>query len=270
MYRGDRQTPTKLRILPPHPRWRWLAYTGRWMAGGCWSCMHHPIQGLLYGTVFVIPALCWSTMLVNLTPASFGLTITITTLTLMLAPGLTANLTDLMTDRYNSRPCSNPYHAEERHSALFGIGALLVLLLVLALNLAVFVFVLLYQGDVPALHQLMPSLLSWHNAPLLILLTALTMLAVLGMQAIGAVPTFLLREMDRNLEHRWHSAIRAVALNWRPLLCWALVCQLLIFIGGGLFPAALLLLAPLIAHGSWWAFREVMLEEREAARAIEV
>jgi hypothetical protein len=103
--------------------------------------------------------------------ADLGLAVALTGVTLLLAPRLTAGLMDLSLPRPNPGSASAASRAQERGAALLGVGGLLVLLLVLALHAALLGFALLFSGEVPALDRLLPALLCWENAPLMLALT---------------------------------------------------------------------------------------------------
>lgn len=243
--------------LPPHPHWRWGAYPLRWLVGGCWSLCRSPLSALCYGGIFFAVAWVWRQLFRGGGIADLGLAITLTGVTLLLAPRLTAGLMDLSLTRPNPRCASAASRAQERGAALLGVGGLLVLLLVFALHAALLGFALLFSGEVPALDRLLPALLRWQNAPLVLALILILVSTALGMQAVAVIPTFALREQDTDLVGAVRASARLTRRNWRPLACWALTSQVLLFVGGGILPAALIVLAPLIAHGSWWAFREL-------------
>jgi uncharacterized membrane protein len=43
---------------------------------------------------------------------------------------------------------------------------------------------------------------------------------------------------------------------------------LLLLLGAGLHPAVMFVLAPLLAHGSWWAYRDLMAEQKIQAGEV--
>jgi hypothetical protein len=234
---------------------RWGGDPLRWLLGGCWGLWRLPLRGLLYGGVFFATAWIWGRTLSALTAPGLGRALGITALTLLLAPRLTAGLLDGMARGPGG---GDDGAARERRGALLGLGALLVLLLALALHLSLLGFALLYRGEVPALDGLPGAVFSWRNAPLALLLILILTLAALGMQAVAVIPTFVVRELDPDLPRAILRGARASRRHWRPLVCWALSSQVLLFVGGGLMPVALVLLAPAIACGSWWAFRDTL------------
>jgi len=215
------------------------------------------MRGLLYGSVFFATGWVWRHTITELTVAGFGLSIALTAVTLLLCPRLTAGLLDGIAHAPASSSFAAQLRAQERRGGLLGIGALLVALEIMALHGSLVGFALLYTGEVPVLERLMVEIFSWSNAPLALMLILLLSLTVLAMQALAVVPTFVLREVDTDLVGALRSSALATRLNWRPLICWALSAQALLFLVGGLVPAALLVLAPLLACGSWWAVRDL-------------
>lgn len=245
-------------VLQPDPRWRWGKYPARWLLGGCWSLWRTPLRGLVYGAVFVAVASAWTHTLLDLQASSFAFAMTLTAVTLLLGPRLTAGLLEPAHLGQGAGAADNEQGLEERRGALVGIGALLVMLLGVGLNAVVVCFALLYRGDVPSMDLLLASVFSWHNAALVIALLLVIACTTLVMQLVALVPTMLLSELDTDLPEAMRSTRKIMRLNWRPLACWAATSQLLVFVLGGLLPLSLLISAPLIAYGSWWACREVL------------
>ena len=245
-------------VLPPHPRWRWGLYPLRWLVGGLWGLGQAPMLGLLYGSIFFATGWTWRLTLADLTPARFGLSIALTAVTLLLCPRLTAGLVDGIPRAPVCTSSDAERRAQVRRGGLLGIGAVLVALEMAALYASLMVFALLYTREVPALERLTTEVFSWSNAPLALMLVLLLVLTALGMQALAVVPTFVLHEVDTDLEGALRWSALATRLNSRPLTFWALSAQTLLFVVGGLVPAALWLLAPLLACGSWWAVRDLM------------
>jgi uncharacterized membrane protein len=249
-------------MLEPHPRWRWRIYSLRWLIGGGWSLLRLPLRGSLFGLVVFAVVSSWVLALRAPSGAGFALATSLTGLTLLLAPRLTMGLLDVAT-----RPARlSAEDAERREGALIGLGSLLVLILSIALNSAMVAFALLYSGDVPRLDRLLPAIFSLQNAPLALSLSGLTFIAGLSLQLFAVLPTFvLLQQTEVDLFAAVRAAMDAVWLNWRPLAWWSLTSQLLLFAGFSLLPVSLVLLAPLIACGSWWACREMAGRRREVS-----
>lgn len=245
-------------ILNPHPRWRWGPYPLRWLLGGIWTLSQMPLRGMLYGGVFFAAAWTWQLTLVGLTAARLGLAVALTAVTLLLCPRLTAGLLEGVSRGPACGSSSAERRAQERRGGLLGLGAVLVVLEMIALQGSLVGFALLYTGEVPAMERLIAKIFSWGNAPLALMLVLLLSLTVLAMQALAVVPTFVLHEVDTDMEGALRSSALATRLNWRPLACWALSAQALLFVVGGLAPAALLVLAPWLACGSWWAVRDLI------------
>ncbi len=245
-------------VLQPDPRWRWGKYPLRWLLGGCWSLWRTPLPGLVYGAVFAAVASAWTHTLLDLKASSFAFATALTAVTLLLGPRLTAGLLEPVHRRLRPGAVSSEECLQERRGALVGIGALLVMLLGIGLNGVVVCFALLYRGDVPAMELLLGSVFAWHNSPLVIALLLVVALTTLVMQLVALLPTMLLSELDTDLPGAMRSAGKITWLNWRPLACWAAAIQLLVFVLGALLPLTLLISAPLIAYGSWWACQEVL------------
>lgn len=252
--------------LEPDPRWRWRKYPVRWLVGGCWSLWHLPLRGSLYGAIFFIVAYSWSQALVALSAPSIALAASLTGLTLLLAPRLTAGLLDGIASPSPRRNATALEMDDQRQGALIGLGAFLVMILSIGFNTALVCFALFYNGDVPPLSRLMSNVFSWQNAPLALLLILMLFLTGLGMQVVAMLPTFVLRELDMDLFSAIRSSVEVAGSNWRPLTWWGLGSQALLFAGAVVWPVSLVVLAPLIACGSWWACREIV--SRNAADGL--
>lgn len=242
------------RALAEHPRWHWAFYPARWLTGGCWSLGQALGTSALYGLVFGANAWVWNWVFARLTSGGLGLALFLTAWTLLLAPALTVSLWRVTASgRGNDLPS---------RAALFELGLLLVLLLSVFLDIALFAFVLLYQGPVPELEKLPAALLSAANTPLLLAWLLVLATAALCMQAVAALPTLVLGQGDTSLVEALRRGGAAILRNWRPLSYWALGAQFLLFVVGALLPASLLVLAPTIANGTWWAYREISTRPR--------
>jgi len=255
-------------VLIPHPRWRWGCYPLRWLLGACCSLRRLPLSGLAYGGVFFLLSWVWRRTLLEFDTAGFGLAILLTIVTLLFAPSLTAGLLDGV-DRNNKRSVVDPAPSDQDgQNPLFDLGMLLVLILAFAMNAALLGFALFYKGDVPALELLLQEVLTWRNLPLLLSWLLIFSFALLGMHTIAVVPLLILRETDTHLTDAIRRGVKIIRLNWRPLGTWALSCQLLLVVGAGVQPAVLLVLAPLLAHGSWWAYRDLMSGQKSPDHVV--
>ena len=243
--------------LAPDPRWGWRKYPVRWLVGGCWSLWQLPLRGTLYGTVFFLVACSWSRALAEFTAPGFALAASLTGVTLLMAPRLTAGLLDGMAAPAPAQGATAQEMEERRQGALIGLGALLVMILSIAFNAAVVCFALFFDGDVPPLERLSSTVFSWENAPLVLLLVIVSIVAGLGMQAAAMLPTYVLRELEVDLFGAVRSSTRLAWANWRPLLWWGLGSQALLLAGAVVWPVSLVLLTPMIACGTWWACREM-------------
>ncbi len=223
-----------LESLRPHPRWRWGTYPMRWLVGGCWGLWQLRLRGLLYGGVFFVTGWIWSRTLSNLSPTGFGLAVSLTSITRLLCPRLTVGLLENIPSRGPGSRLAQRPGPRTKAGTLLGIGALLVLLMALALNASLLGFALLFSGEIPPLERLIPTVFSWRNAPLALLLGLVLFLSVFSMQVVAAIPTFVVREVDTDLIGAIRASLRMLRANWRPLACWAFCSQLILLLAGGL------------------------------------
>jgi hypothetical protein len=96
MIRNAARYRLRWKVLEPHPQRGWRAYPMRWLLGGCLSVWHLPVHSTLYGLVFFIVFSCWMHVGDASSGSSVALAVSLTALMLLLAPGLTAGLTDGM------------------------------------------------------------------------------------------------------------------------------------------------------------------------------
>lgn len=258
MYRVSANSPV-FAVLQPHPRLRWGVYPLRWLLGGCWSLWRLPLRGSLYGAVYFGVVLAWHGAAARFDDVSIALAAALSGLCLLLTPRLTAALIYGVPPSL-SRPFPEP---EARHLALLGLGILLLIILAIACNAAVASFVLLYSGDTRLPDGLLASVLVWRNLPLTTALLALAFTAGLALQLVATLGTFLLLRQPRIDPYGTVCALARIARgNWRPLATWSLASQLLLLTGVVLAPVSLVLLAPLVACGWWWACREMTTTPR--------
>ena len=149
------------------------------------------------------------------------------------------------------------WNANRVHLSALGIVLLLILLAwMLAANL---VFVIFFTEPMPTWENFIPVVfLSGDNAAFLIagflsggLIAAFTF-------SISVITAPLLMDRQIDVVSAMKVSMRAVVLNWRPMLLWAALIAMFVGIGIFTFYIGLLVAMPLVGHANWHAYRDLV------------
>lgn len=147
---------------------------------------------------------------------------------------------------------SNPVHI-----AAAGVVFLLVFLVwMLAANLS---FALFFNKPVPPWENFIPAVFLSGDSPLFLFTGILTggIIAVFTF-AISAITVPLLMDRQIDFVTAMQVSVSAVRKNWRPMALWAALIAM--FVGIGIFTLyiGLIVTMPLVGHGTWHAYRDLI------------
>lgn len=237
----------------PRVRTVGLAAPFEWLALGWRDFRRVPRIGLLFGALFMAMgwALLWSFQ--HLPAAVLGLSAGF----LLVGPFACTGLYEASRQLEAGEPpnlarCLVAWRVRLGAFALFG-GGLLVLELVWA-RASLVVFALNFDG-MPDFHGSLLALLNADNASFIVSYLAVggVFAALIYAFSVVSIPMLLDREVDGISAAL--TSLRACAANPLPLLLWAALIVALTV--AALLPgfAGLLLVAPVLGHGSWHAYR---------------
>ncbi len=250
-----RDDPSVNRVTLDHP-WQWLAK-------GWGDIKTAPGYSLRYGAGIVLI----SGVIVLLT--LFGhLSFLIPFLTagfFLMAPLLAIGLYQMSAhlERGESLDRCQAVEAVKHNQGQLGIATgFLFMIMQLWILASVFLFIMLFHDPFPTWENFVPVVvLSGQYTGLLtalVLVGAFFAACAFCVSAI-TVPMLIDRQVDGFTAMR--TSIRAVTLNWAPMLLWAAL--LVLIVGAGLltFYVGLFLAVPLVGHATWYAYRDLVARD---------
>jgi len=257
-------------IMPPVPGGRdpqvnrvTLGHPWRWLAKGWRDIKTAPFYSLRYGAGIVVI----SALIVLLTVLGH-LTFLVPFLTagfFLMAPLLAIGLYQMSAhlERGESPRHCQALEAVRRNQGQLGVATgFLFITMQLWILASVFLFIMLFQDPFPTWKNFVPVVvLSGQYTGLLTVITLVGAFFAVCAFCISAItiPMLIDRQVDGFTAMR--TSVRAVSLNWAPMLLWA---ALLVLIGGaGLmtFYIGLFVAVPLVGHGTWHAYRDLVARE---------
>ena len=257
-------------ILPPVPGGSdprvnrvTLGHPWRWLAKGWQDIRSAPVYSLRYGAGIVVI----SALIVLLTVLGH-LTFLVPFLTagfFLMAPILAIGLYQMSAhlERGESPRHCQALEAVRRNQGQLGVATGFLFITMQHWILAsVFLFIMVFHDPFPTWKNFIPVVvLSGQYTALLIVITLVGAFFAVCAFCISAItiPMLIDRQVDGFTAMR--TSVRAVSLNWAPMLLWA---ALLVLIGGaGLmtFYVGLFVAVPLVGHGTWHAYRDLVARD---------
>lgn len=240
--------------------WRWLAAAWR-------DLRRAPGASLFYGGVFVTMGFLLQFFFTDQPHITLGLA----TGFALLGPFLCIGLYDISRrlERDGVAPLVATLTAWRENQASIAFYAIILMLLMAAwMRVSVVLIALFYQGAVPSSAALVKIVLS--SSP------DFTFLAVyFGVGGFFATLVFSVSAisiplmMDRGTDTitAMIASVVAVVRSFPALMAWALAIGVLIFTGLATAFVGLLVTVPLIGHGTWHAYRELVPVEHDTPAA---
>jgi uncharacterized membrane protein len=150
--------------------------------------------------------------------------------------------------------------AFKRNQGQLGIATgFLLMTMQLWILASVFLFIMLFNDPFPPFSRFIPTVvLSGDYTGLVlavILVGAFFAICAFCISAI-TVPMLIDRPVDGFTAMR--TSIRAVAVNWIPMLLWAVLLVAIVGVGLLTFYVGLFLAIPLVGHATWHAYRDLV------------
>ncbi len=232
----------------------------QWLIAGWRDFRKAPILSLGYGAVFVLAGYLivfgfYNTGLASLVPtavAGFFL----------VAPILAVGLYDISRRFELGEPASFVHclGALKRNPAgLSSMGLVLTLCLAAWMQIALLIFMLFFHEDAPSLDHFFYDILTAPDAAaFLVVGTAVGYVIASIVFAISAVSIPLLLDRDVPVLVAIATSVVAVRENWLVMLGWAATIVLLVGVGFATFFVGLAVTLPLVAYGTWHAYRALV------------
>ncbi len=130
-------------------------------------------------------------------------------------------------------------------------------------------FALVSTHDFPTLDGLLAQVFSFANWPYLLVWSAVTVVFGLLAIAVGAISLPMLLDRKVDTFYALIVNVRALIANPAPMALWALIVVALIGPSLAFGMVGLLLTAPLVGHGTWHAYRDLVGEAPPALDGAE-
>ncbi len=140
------------------------------------------------------------------------------------------------------------------------MGVALMLFFFLWLRTAALLFFLYWGLEPPSVDRLVvETFFSARGWPFLVIGTAVGAVFAFVAYSISVVSVpMLLDHEDANVIEAIGASIRAVQVNFGPLLLWAFIIAVMIGFGLVTFYLGLIVTLPLVGHASWHAYRDLV------------
>lgn len=230
-----------------------------WLEKGWSDFRRAPAIGLLWGLGLV--AACWVVTLSLVFTGKVYLLLPLSGGFFIVAPLLVAGLYD--TSRrleLGERPTvATALLAWRAPGQLALMGAVLLVLHLLWIRVALLLLMLFLYGDSPTLESLAPHLLEMRSGLSLLLVGSFVgAFFALVAFAISAVSIPMLIDKETSVIEAVIASVRVVVEHPRTMLFWGLL--IVVFCAAGLATLffGLAVLAPVIAHATWHAYRDTV------------
>jgi uncharacterized membrane protein len=240
-----------IRIVAPGAPWRWLRK-------GWADLRAAPFASLFYGAAL---ALMGAMLVSAVAQAAYALALV--TGFLLVGPFLAMGLYDVSRRNERGERVTLPptLTAWKGNAPAIGFYAvILALLMAVWIRVSVVVVALFFEGGVPTPRSLAHDILSSENG----LFFLFAYLAAGGGFALLVFATsvvslpMLLDRAKMDTLTAMITSFNALRLNFAPMVLWAAIIVVLTAVGFATFYLGLVVLMPLVGHGTWHAYREAV------------
>jgi uncharacterized membrane protein len=237
-----------------------LDHPWQWLAKGWRDIKTAPVYSLRYGAMIVLLSglIVWLTVVGHLTFLIPFLTAGF----FLMAPFLAIGLYQMSAHLERGEPVDHcqALEAFKRNQGQLGIAlGFLVMTMQLWILASVFLFIMMFNDPFPPFSRFIPVVvLSGEHMGLMlavILVGAFFAICAFCISAIS-VPMLIDRPVDGLTAMR--TSVRAVALNWLPMLLWGALLVGIVGIGLLTFYVGLFIAVPLVGHATWYAYRDLV------------
>lgn len=232
----------------------------RWIAAGVADLRRAAGVSLTYGAIWVILSFVLSAGLYSaglfywLLPMAAGF--------MFLGPLVAVGIYAISRDLADGEPPTlarafASWRVNTMQIALMGVA--LMIFMIAWLRIATILFALFFGMETPNPQDLYTSMLMTPNGLGMIAVgTAIGAVLAFGAFAISVVSIPLLLDREVSVLEAIEASVRCVALNFRPMVLWAVILTTFILVGMFTFYIGLVLVLPLLGHASWHAYRDLV------------
>ena len=221
-----------------------------------------PLYGLFFGAIYAIGglAIVWVAFAMDYPYLAYPFTVGFA----LFAPFGAAGTYEISRRLESGEPLSWPVVL----GAVWGrvgkelgwLGLVSLFTLIIWLDLAVFVFLMFYGANVPSLNELFSNTLTTPYGILFLLVgNGLGAIIALIVFSITAISPPLVVDRDVDFVTAMTTSVRAVMVNPRPMLAWAIVIGADLAIAFVTLFIALLVIFPVLGHTTWHLYRRLVV-----------
>jgi len=228
-----------------------------WLGQGWRDFLAHPLQSAFYGACFAVMG--W--LIVFTFRNAYQYVSALVTGFFLVGPFLAIGLYDLSRRRQRGEPArlAPTLDAWRPNVGAIGMFALVlgVILLVWA-RASLVVFALFYTHEMPSVQGFLAQVLSLDNLEFLVAYFCVGGFFALLVFAISAVAVPMMMDRDTDGIVAVLTSVKAFGTNLPAMLLWGLIITVVIGAGFALWFAGLVVAVPVIGHGAWHAYRDLV------------
>ena len=228
-----------------------------WLGQGWRDFLAHPLQSAFYGACFAVMG--W--LIVFTFRNAYQYVSALVTGFFLVGPFLAIGLYDLSRRRQRGEPArlAPTLDAWRPNVGAIGMFALVlgVILLVWA-RASLVVFALFYTHEMPSVQGFLAQVLSLDNLEFLVAYFCVGGFFALLVFAISAVAVPMMMDRDTDGIVAVLTSVKAFGTNLPAMLLWGLIITVVIGAGFALWFAGLVVAVPVIGHGAWHAYRDIV------------
>ena len=228
-----------------------------WLGQGWRDFLAHPLQSAFYGACFAVMG--W--LIVFTFRNAYQYVSALVTGFFLVGPFLAIGLYDLSRRRQRGEPArlAPTLDAWRPNVGAIGMFALVlgVILLVWA-RASLVVFALFYTQEMPSVQGFLAQVLSLDNLEFLVAYFCVGGFFALLVFAISAVAVPMMMDRDTDGIVAVLTSVKAFGTNLPAMLLWGLIITVVIGAGFALWFAGLVVAVPVIGHGAWHAYRDLV------------
>jgi len=228
-----------------------------WLGQGWRDFLAHPLQSAFYGACFAVMG--W--LIVFTFRNAYQYVSALVTGFFLVGPFLAIGLYDLSRRRQRGEPArlAPTLDAWRPNVGAIGMFALVlgVILLVWA-RASLVVFALFYTHEMPSVQGFLAQVLSLDNLEFLVAYFCVGGFFALLVFAISAVAVPMMMDRDTDGIVAVLTSVKAFGTNLPAMLLWGFIITVVVGAGFALWFAGLVVAVPVIGHGAWHAYRDLV------------
>lgn len=250
---------SSLRTIPGDAPWRWLALAYK-------DLRRHPGASSFYGVCYMFCGIALGAAFLH----AYSLFAALSTGFMLMGPVLAVGLYDLnrraeVGEVVALRPTLTAWRRNLGNLAT--LAAIIAVVLLIWARASVVIFALFYEGGMPTLAEVVYQVvtLTQPEFTLIYLVVGAVVSAFIYAIAVIGVPLMLDRQTDAITAGI--TSIAAVTRNPRAFGLWAVIILVFFALSLATLFIGLIVAIPLLGHGTWHAYRDVLERQEQTAAA---